>query len=178
MALAIWADGSNTEATLSRVGSDRAMMSPLLRTMRRKAHLDFSDYLELRHLRDAGDDSADVRALLAWLEAELPVRFADALPDMHTGADASALPPRGLSREAVRVMFAMREEFAVHGRARRSLMGFDLPDGDGLKDWLDFIENERRHAMTARQGLRELDRRIWAVYTGDRKMPHAPPFAT
>lgn len=148
-------------------------MQATLTRMRRRATLDFSDYLELRHLRDHGQSSTEADATMRALEAALPVRFADAIPHMMTLADAPAPPPRGLSREAVRVMFAMREEFAGHGRARSGLMGFDLPDADGLKDWLDFVENERRHAMAVRASLRELDRRIWAVYTGDRRMPTA-----
>lgn len=143
----------------------------LLRRLRRRPHLDFSDYLELRRLSDAGHD--EVRETLAHLERALGVGFGDAIPHLLTLADAPAPPPRGLTRDALRVMFAMREEFAGHGRARSGMMGFDLPDGEGLKDWLDFIENERRHAMQARQGLRELDRRIWAVYTGQRRMPTA-----
>lgn len=146
-------------------------MQAALRRMRRRAQLDFSDYLELRHLRDHGDRDPEIAQLMASLERALPVAFASAIPHMVTLADAPASPPRGLTREAVRVMFAMREEFAGHGRARSGLMGFDLPDADGLKDWLDFIENERRHAMQVRASLRELDRRIWAVYTGERRMP-------
>ncbi|HVM45030.1 MAG TPA: hypothetical protein VM582_03755 [Candidatus Thermoplasmatota archaeon] len=142
--------------------------------MRRRPQLDFSDYLELRQLRDEGD--ARVERALAHLEAALPVRFAAAIPHLVTLADAPSPPPRGLSREAVRAMFQMRAEFAAHGRARAGLMGFDLPDADGLKDWLDFVENERRHAMQVRASLRELDRRIWAVYTGERRMPVAAPF--
>ena len=148
-------------------------MHASLRRMQRRALLDFSDYLELRHLRDHGADAADIARALAHLERALPVRFANAIPHMVTLADAPAPPPRGLTRDALRVMFAMREEFAGHGRARTGLMGFDLPDGDGLKDWLDFVENERRHAMSVRTSLRELDRRIWAVYTGERRMPTA-----
>lgn len=142
-----------------------------LARFRRQPRLDFSDYLEARRLRDEGAVIDGVAALLADLERALPVRFADAIPDLATGADAIAPPPRGLSREALRVMFAMRAEFSSHGRTRASMLGFDLPDGDGLKDWLDFVENERRHAMQARASLRELDRRIWAVYTGERRMP-------
>jgi len=153
------------------------MTAAILRKMRRRAQLDFSDYLELRHLRDAGHDSAELRKAIAHLERALPVPFADAIPDLHTLADAWVAPPRGLTRDALRVMFAMREEFAGHGRARSSLMGFDLPDAEGLKDWLDFVENERRHALHVRTSLRELDRRIWAVFTGERRMPSAPPLA-
>lgn len=139
--------------------------------MSRRPTLDFSDYLELRHAMDHGDASPELRELAAHLERALPVPFARAIPHLVTLADAPGPPPRGLTRDAVRAMFAMREEFASHGKARASLMGFDLPDADGLKDWLDFIENERRHAMQVRTSLRELDRRIWAVYTGDRRMP-------
>lgn len=153
-------------------------MHATLRRMERRAQLDFSDYLELRHLRDHGQGTPEIARALAHLERALPVRFADAIPDLATLADAPGAPPRGLTREAVRVMFAMREEFAGHGRARSGLMGFDLPDGDGLKDWLDFVENERRHAMGVRASLRELDRRIWAVYTGQRRMPAAPGWGT
>lgn len=146
-------------------------MHAVLRRLSRRPQLDFSDYLELRHLRDHGKANDDVEAFLAHLEHALPVRFARAIPHMVTLADAADPPPRGLTREAVRTMFAMREEFASHGRARAALMGFDLPDGEGLKDWLDLVENERRHAMAVRTSLRDLDRRIWAVYTGERRMP-------
>lgn len=147
------------------------MIQAILRKMRRKKEIDFSDYLELRHLRDAGQRSPDLDALVGHLERALPVPFADAIPDLHSLANATAPPPRGLTREALRVAFAMREEFAGHGRARASLMGFDLPDGEGLKDWLDLVENERRHALQVRSSLREIDRRIYALYTGSRKMP-------
>ena len=149
-------------------------MHAALARMRRRRQLDFSDYLELRHLRDHGAASAELDGAIAHLERALPVPFARAIPHLVTLADAPEAPPRGLSRDAVRAMFAMREEFAAHGRARAGLMGFDLPDADGLKDWLDFVENERRHAMQVRASLRELDRRIWAVYTGSRRMPAAP----
>lgn len=142
--------------------------SPLLRRLGRRQLLDFSDYLELRHAIDAGDDSAELRAATRALAERLPVRFADAIPDLHTLADAPAPPPRGLTREALRVVFAMREEFATHGRARGAMMGFDLPDGDGLKDWLDFMEAERKAAREVRAQLRRLDRKIWALYTGER----------
>lgn len=146
-----------------------------LRRLRRgRAGLDFSDYLELRRLRDAGARDAELDGVLAHLERALPVPFADAIPHMLTLAEPAAPPPRGLSPEARRVMFAMREEFAVHGGTRAGLMGFDLPDGDGLKDWLDFIETERKHAMAVRSLLRDLDRKIWAAYTGNRRMPAAP----
>lgn len=149
-----------------------------LRRLRRgRASLDFSDYLELRRLRDAGASFDELDATLAHLERALPVSFADAIPHLLTLAEPAAAPPRGLSVEARRVMFAMREEFATHGRTRAGLMGFDLPDGDGLKDWLDFIETERKHAMAVRVLLRDLDRKIWAAYTGSRRMPAvaAPP---
>ena len=152
-------------------------MQATLARMRRRAQLDFSDYLELRHLQDHGDATPEIEVAIAHLERSLPVRFARAIPHLVTLADAPDAPPRGLTRDAVRAMFAMREEFASHGRARASLMGFDLPDADGLKDWLDFVENERRHAMQVRSSLRELDRRIWAVYTGDRRMPAAAPLS-
>lgn len=152
------------------------MLAATLRRMGRRPTLDFSDYLELRRARDAGEEHPHLAAALGHLESRLPVAFAAAIPHLITLAEPAAAPPRGLSREAVRVMFAMREEFAVHGRARRTLMGFDLPDGEGLKDWLDLVENERRHAIAVRASLRELDRRIWAVYTGERRMPLAPGF--
>lgn len=148
----------------------RETQRTLLR-MRRKPSLDFSDYLELRRLRDEGHE--DAAAPMGALGASLRVSFADAIPHLVTLADAPAPPPRGLTRDAVRVMFAMREEFASHGATRRGMMGFDLPEGDGLKDWLDFVENERKHAMAVRASLRDLDRRIWAAYTGDRRMPVA-----
>ena len=148
------------------------MSLSVLRRLKRRPHVDFSDYLELRRLRDAGHD--EVRAMLATVEHALGVGFGDRIPHLVSLADAPAPPPRGLTREALRVMFAMREEFAAHGRARATMtMGFELPDGEGLKDWLDFIENERKQAMRAREALRELDRRIWAVYTGERRMPSA-----
>lgn len=147
----------------------------MLRRIQRRAQLDFSDYLELRHARDAGVRDPGIDAAIGYLERALPVPFAASIPDLHTLADAPSAPPRGLSREAVRVMFQMREEFAGHGRARGGLMGFDLPDAEGLKDWLDFVENERKHALHVRTSLRELDRRIFAVYTGVRKMPVAAP---
>lgn len=147
--------------------------SSTIRRMRRRAQLDFSDYLELRHLRDVGHASAELLELMGYLERTLPVPFVAAIPNLHTLADADADPPRELTRDAVRVMFAMREEFANHGAARSSLMGFDLPEGEGLKDWLDFVENERRHALHVRTSLRELDRRIYAVFTGERRMPVA-----
>lgn len=149
------------------------MTHATLRRMLRRSELDFSDYLELRHLRDHGRAPEGAAGVLAELERALPVGFADAIPHMATLADAPAPPPRGLTREAIRVVFAMREEFALHGAARAGLSGFDLPDAAGLKDWLDFIENERRHALQVRASLRELDRRIWAVYTGERRMPKA-----
>lgn len=147
----------------------------LRRLRRSRAGLDFSDYLELRRLRDLGARDAELDEALAHLERLLPVPFAASIPNMATLAEPSAPPPRGLTPEARRVMFAMREEFASHGGTRAALMGFDLPDGDGLKDWLDFIENERKHAMAVRALLRELDRKIWAVYTGDRRMPSVAP---
>ena len=147
----------------------------LLRRLRRRPRaLDFSDYLELRRQRDLGARDAALDALLAHLERALPVPFAAQLPDLATLAPAGP-PPRGLTPEAVRVVFAMREEFAGHGGTRAGLMGFDLPDGEGLKDWLDFLETERKQAMAVRELLRELDRKVWALYTGDRRMPTAPP---
>lgn len=145
--------------------------------MRPRRPLDFSDYLELRRLRDEGRATEADAAELARLEAELPVPFARAIPDLHTLADAPEPPPRGLTRDAVRAAFAFRREFAAHGAARRALMGFDLPDGEGLKDWLDLVETERRGAMQVRKLLRELDGKAWRMFTGERRMPVAPPGA-
>ncbi|HET6403111.1 MAG TPA: hypothetical protein VFH78_00565 [Candidatus Thermoplasmatota archaeon] len=166
-------------------------MHATLQKMRRRGRLDFSDYLELRQLLDVearaeaeagaearAEAAEEARRTLAHLERALPVRFARAIPHLVTLADAPEPPPRGLTRDAVRAMFAMRAEFAAHGRARAALIGFSLPDAEGLKDWLDFVENERRHALQVRASLRELDRRIWAVYTGERRMPLAAPMGT
>lgn len=139
----------------------------------RRSVLDFSDYLELRRMRDAGVADAEVERRLRFLEAALPVPFADAIPHLVTLADAPAPPPRDLTRDALRVVFAMREEFARHGTTRAGMMGFDLPEGRGLKDWLDFIEEERKQSMQVRRLLREVDRKVYAVYTGVRKMPVA-----
>lgn len=143
----------------------------------RRDTLDFSDYLELRRRRDRGDDSPETAALLAYLEEKLPVPFADAIPDMRTLADAPAAPPRELTREALRVAFAMREEFAAHGTTREGLY-IDLPEGAGLKSWLDFMETERKLARLAREHLRELDAKLWAMLAGRRRMPTAPVPAT
>lgn len=159
--------------TTRRFPASAMPVAHALRRMRRRASLDFSDYLELRRLRDAGHAHRELDATLARLEAALPVPFAASIPHLLTLAPAAA-PPRGLSVEALRVMFSMREEFASHGRTRAAMAGgFELPDGEGLKDWLDFVENERKHAIAVRAALRELDRRIWAVYTGERRMPAA-----
>lgn len=151
--------------------------------MRRRPHLDFSDYLELRRARDlraggapAGHDALadELDALIAHLEAALPVPFAGAIPNLATLDEPPAAPPRGLDREHLRVAFAMREEFARHGEARAGMMGIDLPERPGLPDWLDMVEAERKHARAARAALRELDLKIWALYTGVRRMPQTP----
>lgn len=148
-------------------------MSLLRRLTHRRQTLDFSDYLELRELHDAGIAGADAVEMLRALETALPVTFADAIPNLLTLADAKAPPPRDFTRDELRVIFAMRHEFSQHGRARAELMGFPLPDGEGLKDWLDFMETERQNARKARDLLRELDRKVWAVMTGERRMPKA-----
>lgn len=145
-----------------------------MRAWRRRESLDFSDYLELRHLRDEARADDDALRYLSYLEEALPVRFADAIPNLSTLADAPAEPPRGLSRAAIRVVFGMRHEFAEHGATRRGLMGFDLPDAEGLKDWLDLVETERKNAKEVRKLLREVDAKIWRVYTGERRMRSAP----
>jgi len=109
------------------------------------------------------------------------VPFADAIPDLATLAPGRAPPPRDLTPEALRVVFAMREEFARHGGARSDLMGFDLPEGRGLKDWLDLVETERQEAKKVREGLRALDAKVWALMTGERRRlpacgtPESPP---
>lgn len=149
-------------------------MSALRRLARRRAALDFSDYLELREQRDAGTAAPDALELLAHLERELPVPFASAIPHLVTLDDAPDAPPRGLTREELRVVFAMRREFSGHGQVRARLMGFPLPDGEALKDWLDFMETERSGARKARELLRELDRKVWAVMTGERRLPEVP----
>ena len=142
--------------------------------MRPRRPLDFSDYLELRRLRDEGRAGDEDAAALARLEAELPVPFARAIPDLHTLADAPDAPPRGLTREAVRVAFAFRRELASHGATRRAMrQGFDLPEGEGLKDWLDLVEAERRAALQVRKLLREFDGKLWRMLTGERRMPAA-----
>lgn len=143
--------------------------------MRARRPLDFSDYLELRRARDEGRAEPGDAALLAHLEATLPVPFARAIPDLHTLADAPEAPPRDLTRDAVRAAFAFRREFASHGATRRAMrMGFDLPEGEGLKDWLDLVEAERRGAMQVRRLLREFDGKVWRMFTGERRMPAAP----
>ncbi len=140
--------------------------------LRRRAPLDFSDYLELRRLRDEGDDAAEIARAITAMAHALPVAFAAAIPNLATLAQADRAPPRGLPREALHVLFEMRAEFTQHGKTRARMMGFDLPDAsDALKDWLDFIEAERRNATKARALLRDLDRRIWAVMSGNRHMP-------
>lgn len=150
-------------------------MSPFARQLRRRREpLDFSDYLELRRLRDAGLAGPEEERLLGALESALRIGFARAIPDLVTLADAPLPPPRGLTREELRVVFAMRADLAGVGATRRSLMGFDLPDGEGLKDWLDFLEAERKVAREARALLRALDAKVWAVMTGDRKVAKVP----
>lgn len=147
-------------------------MSPLRRMLRRRRTLDFSDYLELRRMRDEGGGSAELDAMLAHAERELPVPSPRCIPHLATLADAPEAPPRGLTREAWRVVFEMRREYTQHGGAREQLMGFDLPDdGPVLKDWLDFLETERKGTRAIRELLRELDRKTWAILTGHRRMP-------
>jgi hypothetical protein len=142
-----------------------------MRRMRRRAHLDFSDYLELRRFRDLGAQSPELDGALQHLEHALPVTFSRALP--HLATQAGGAPPRGLSQDALRVAFAMREEIASRGKTRAGMMGFDLPEGEGLKDWLDLVETERKLALESRHHLRDFDRRLWALFTGDRRMPQA-----
>lgn len=132
---------------------------------------DFSDYLELRRLRDLGQARPGADEVLARLEKALGVDFAEAIPlfpDLRPGAGPF---PRGLRPSDVHVVFQMREEVASLGRTRAGLHGFDLPDGEAVKDFLDFIEEERRVHMEVRKLLRALDKKIWAVYTGERRMP-------
>jgi hypothetical protein len=146
-----------------------------LRRLGRRPHLDFSDYLELRRLRDQGARDARVEGWIAHCERALPVPFADAIPHLATLAPGAAPPPRDLTVDALRVAFAMREEFAAHGATRAGLMGFDLPDGRGLKDWLDLVETERQEAKKVREGLRAFDAKIWALMTGERRrLPTCP----
>lgn len=140
---------------------------------RRRETLDFSDYLELRRFRDMGVDAPDVLETLAYLEERLPVPFARSIPHLRRLEDASEAPPRELTREALRVAFAMREEFAQHGGTRMGL-AIDLPEGRGLKAWLDFMETERRLSRAAREHLRELDGKIWTMMAGSRRMPSVP----
>lgn len=146
----------------------------LRRLARLRRPLDFSDYLELRRLRDAGEPDPSLAEALATMEATLGIDFADRLPHLVTLEDAPLAPPRGLKREELRVVFAMRAEHVSAGATRERLMGFDLPEGEGLKDWLDFLEAERKATRSAREGLRLLDRKIWALMTGDRRMPTMP----
>jgi len=142
-----------------------------MRSLLRRAELDFSDYLELRRAVDAGEATPESRRVLAALERALPVPFARAIPHLVTLADAHDAPPRELTREAVRVAFGMREEFCHHGSTRAGLSGFDLPEGLGLKDWLDLVETERKLAVQSRKLLRELDGKLWRMFTGERRMP-------
>lgn len=146
-----------------------------MRRFLRRPQLDFSDYLELRHMRDEGDATDASALLFAHLERALPVPFARAIPNMSTLADAAEPPPRELTRDAVRMAFLMRQEFARHGHARATMMGFDLPDGEGLKDWLDLVETERKSALEVRKLLRTVDAKIWRMFTGERRMPSVPP---
>ncbi|MEA3199629.1 MAG: hypothetical protein QOE90_1057 [Thermoplasmata archaeon] len=140
-----------------------------LRKLRRRGEMDFSDYLELRRLRDLGAKSPQLDAWIAHAERAMPVPFAAALPDLATLAPGAQIAPRDLTHEEVRVAFAMREEFAAHGAARAGLMGFDLPEGRGLKDWLDLVETERQEAKKVRESMRRFDAKLWALLTGERK---------
>jgi hypothetical protein len=149
---------------------ERATAAPL---RRQRDRLDFSDYLELRRFRDSGVASPELLAVLAHLEATLPVPFAASIPHMRTLADAPEPPPRELTREALRVAFSLREEFAHHGATRMGLR-VDLPEGRSLKAWLDFMETERKLSRVARQHLRELDGKLWAMLSGQRRMPTVP----
>lgn len=146
---------------------DRAVHQAL-RKLRRRGEMDFSDYLELRRLRDRGEADPRLARWIAHAEAALPVPFAAAIPHLATMA-AGAAPPRELSAEAIRVAFAMREEFAAHGATRVGMMGIDLPEGAGLKDWLDLVETERQESKKVRDSLRRFDAKIWAMMTGERK---------
>ncbi|HLE98100.1 MAG TPA: hypothetical protein VI997_12080 [Candidatus Thermoplasmatota archaeon] len=133
--------------------------------------LDFSDYLELRRERDLGRARPDADERLAHLEKGLGVTFAGAVPlfpDLRPGPGPF---PRELRVSDIHVVFQMREEVASLGRTRQGLHGFDLPEGAAVKDFLDFIEEERKVHMEIRKLLRTLDRKIWAVFTGERKMP-------
>jgi hypothetical protein len=138
--------------------------------------LDFSDYLELRRFRDSGVSSPALLEALAHLEATLPVPFAASIPHLRTLEDAPVPPPRELTREALRVALALREEFAQHGATRMGLR-VDLPEGRSLKAWLDFMETERKLSRVARQHLRDLDGKLWTMLSGQRRMPavSAPP---
>lgn len=149
---------------------ERGTTAPL---RRRRDALDFSDYLELRRFRDSGVSSAALREVLAHLEEALPVPFAASIPHMRTLADAPEPPPRDLTREALRVAFSLREEFAHHGATRMGLR-VDLPEGRSLKAWLDFMETERKLSRAARQHLRELDAKLWAMLSGQRRMAVVP----
>lgn len=141
---------------------------------RARGAVDFSDYLELRRFRDSGVSSPDLLEALAHLEAALPVPFARSIPHLRTLEDAPEPPPRELTREALRVAFALREEFAHHGATRMGLR-VDLPEGTALKAWLDFMETERKLSRLAREHLRELDAKLWTMLTGQRRMPATPP---
>lgn len=132
---------------------------------------DFSDYLELRRKRDLGAATALEEETLARLEKALGVTFGGAIPVFPELRPGDGPYPRGLRPMDVHVVFQMREEVAGLGRTRAGLHGFDLPEGEAVKDFLDFIEEERKVHMEARKLLRTLDRKIWAVYTGERRMP-------
>ncbi|HVL47835.1 MAG TPA: hypothetical protein VM889_04705 [Candidatus Thermoplasmatota archaeon] len=142
--------------------------------MRPKLRWDFHDYLELRRARDRGEAAVGAEARLAWLERGLPVPFAPLIPRL---VDPLRVPdlayPRGLGAAEVRFLFEAREEFARLGETRRRrLTAFDLAtEADGLKDWLDFVEAERRAYKEARRILAGLDRRIYAAFTGQRETP-------
>ena len=146
--------------------------APAARRRARDA-LDFSDYMELRRFRDRGAASPDLAEALDHLERHLPVPFARSIPDLRTLEEAPEPPPRELTREALRVALALREEFAHHGATRAGLR-VDLPEGGSLKAWLDFMETERKLSRVARQHLRELDAKLWTLLTGQRRMPSAP----
>ena len=152
---------------------EAAPVAQPLPSRRRRETLDFSDYLELRRFRDLGVRTPELLETLAYLEERLPVPFARSIPDLRTLEDAPEPPPRELTREALRVAFALREEFAQHGATRMGLR-IDLPEGRGLKSWLDFMETERRLSRVAREHLRELDGKIWTMLAGSRRPPSAP----
>lgn len=145
--------------------------------MHRKRAWDFHDYMDLRRARDRGEAPPGADALLRALEARLPVPFADALPAMREPLHVPERAyPRSLTAREVRFLFEVREEYARVGGTRRALAGrFDLnTEGAGIKDWLDFVEEERRSFKRVRVLLRTLDRKIYAAFTGERRMPEVP----